>query len=164
MPKRYIDNLRAEHKSFQCFMDFGQRAQLQQLSEQLLGDMDMQWQANRLGEHLQNMAPQAGWERSYDFRGDQPMGMNEAMQAMQELSGLEELENFMRAVFRVRCGTSVPEGAEITVRERGRWYWIESTDTSSLLIFAMLRDLYDLQVKSEGYPGPVLTLPVGTGR
>ena len=75
-----------------------------------------------------------------------------------------ELENFMRAVFRVRCGTSVPEGAEITVRERGRWYWIESTDTSSLLIFAMLRDLYDLQVKSEGYPGPVLTLPVGTGR
>jgi hypothetical protein len=28
----------------------------------------------------------------------------------------------------------------------------------------MLRDLYDLQVKSEGYPGPVLTLPVGTGR
>ncbi len=73
-----------------------QREQLQQLSEQLLGDMDMQWQANRLGEHLQNMAPQAGWERSYDFRGDQPMGMNEAMQAMQELSGLEELENFMR--------------------------------------------------------------------
>ena len=73
-----------------------QRAQLQQLSEQLLGDMDLQWQANRLGEHLQNLAPQAGWERSYDFRGDQPMGMNEAMQAMQELSGLEELENFMR--------------------------------------------------------------------
>jgi uncharacterized protein with von Willebrand factor type A (vWA) domain len=73
-----------------------QRAQLQQLSEQLLGDMDLQWQANRLGEHLQNMAPQAGWERSYDFRGDQPMGMGEAMQAMQELSGLEELENFMR--------------------------------------------------------------------
>jgi uncharacterized protein with von Willebrand factor type A (vWA) domain len=73
-----------------------QRAQLQQLSEQLLGDMDLQWQANRLGEHLQNMAPQAGWERSYDFRGDQPMGMGEAMQAMQELSGLEELESFMR--------------------------------------------------------------------
>ncbi|MBM3730606.1 MAG: hypothetical protein FJW44_07275 [Actinobacteria bacterium] len=73
-----------------------QRAQLQQLSEQLLGDMDMQWQANRLGEHLRNMAPQAGWERGYDFRGEQPMGMGEAMQAMQELSGLEELENFMR--------------------------------------------------------------------
>jgi uncharacterized protein with von Willebrand factor type A (vWA) domain len=73
-----------------------QRAQLQQLSEQLLGDMDLQWQANRLGEHLQNMAPQAGWERRYQFNGDQPMGMGEAMQAMQELSGLEELENFMR--------------------------------------------------------------------
>ena len=73
-----------------------QRAQLQQLSEQLLGDMDLQWQANRLGEHLRNMVPEAGWDRRYQFNGDQPMGMNEAMQAMQELSGLEELENFMR--------------------------------------------------------------------
>ncbi|MEY4397172.1 MAG: hypothetical protein RLZZ40_928 [Actinomycetota bacterium] len=73
-----------------------QRAQLQQLSEQLLGDMDLQWQANRLGEHLQNMYPQAGWDKRYQFGGDQPMGMNEAMQAMQELSELEQLENFLR--------------------------------------------------------------------
>ena len=73
-----------------------QRAQLQQLSEQLLEDMDLQWQANRLGEHLQNMYPQAGWQRSYDFSGDQPMGMSEAMQAMQELSELDQLENFLR--------------------------------------------------------------------
>ena len=73
-----------------------QRAQLQQLSEQLLDDMDLQWQANRLGEHLQNMYPQAGWERRYDFNGDQQMGMNEAMQAMQELAELDQLENFLR--------------------------------------------------------------------
>ena len=73
-----------------------QRAQLQQLSEQLLEDMDLQWQANRLGEHLQNMYPQAGWDRRYQFSGDQPMGMGEAMQAMQELSELDQLENFMR--------------------------------------------------------------------
>jgi len=73
-----------------------QRAQLQQLSEQLLEDMDLQWQANRLGEHLQNMYPQAGWDKRYQFGGDQPMGMNEAMQAMQELSELEQLENFLR--------------------------------------------------------------------
>ena len=73
-----------------------QRAQLQQLSEQLLEDMDLQWQANRLGEHLQNMYPQAGWQRSYDFSGDQPMGMSGAMQAMQELSELDQLEDFLR--------------------------------------------------------------------
>ena len=73
-----------------------QRAQLQQLSEQLLEDMDLQWQANRLGEHLQNMYPQAGWDKRYQFGGDQPMGMNEAMQAMQELSELDQLENFLK--------------------------------------------------------------------
>ena len=73
-----------------------QRAQLQQLSEQLLEDMDLQWQANRLGEHLQNMYPQAGWDKRYQFGGDQPMGMNEAMQAMQELAELDQLENFLK--------------------------------------------------------------------
>jgi hypothetical protein len=76
----------------------------------------------------------------------------------------QELQEHMRAVFRVHCGTALPPDAEITVKEGGRWYWISSTDTSTLLTFSMLRDLYDLQVKSEGYPGPVLTLPVGTGR
>jgi len=75
-----------------------------------------------------------------------------------------ELQDHMRAVFRIHCGTSLPADAEISVKEGGRWYWISSVDVSTLRIFSMLRDLYDLQVKSEGYPGPVLTLPVGTGR
>ena len=73
-----------------------QRAQLQQLSDQLMEDMDLRWQADRLGQHLQQMFPDAGWERRYEFSGDQPMGMDEAMQAMQELGELDELESFMR--------------------------------------------------------------------
>ena len=73
-----------------------QRAQLQQLSDQLMEDMDLRWQADRLGQHLQQMFPDAGWERRYEFSGDQPMGMDEAMQAMQELSELDDLESFMR--------------------------------------------------------------------
>jgi uncharacterized protein with von Willebrand factor type A (vWA) domain len=73
-----------------------QRAQLQQLSDQLMEDMDLRWQADRLGQHLQQMFPDAGWERRYQFSGDQPMGMDEAMQAMQELGELDELESFMR--------------------------------------------------------------------
>jgi hypothetical protein len=31
-------------------------------------------------------------------------------------------------------------------------------------VFAMVRDMYDLQVTAEGQSTPILTLPVGTGR
>ena len=73
-----------------------QRAQLQQLSEQLLDDMDLRWQLDQLGGHLQQMFPQMGWQQSYDFEGQDPMGFAQAMQAMQDLGDLDQLENLLR--------------------------------------------------------------------
>jgi uncharacterized protein with von Willebrand factor type A (vWA) domain len=73
-----------------------QRAQLQQLSDQLLDDMDLRWQMDQLGRNLQQMFPQQGWGQSYDFQGQDPMGMGQAMQMMQELGELDQLENLMR--------------------------------------------------------------------
>ena len=73
-----------------------QRAQLQQLSDQLLDDMDLRWQLDQLGRSLQQMFPQEGWGQQYQFRGDDPMGMGEAMQMMQELGELDQLENLMK--------------------------------------------------------------------
>ena len=46
-----------------------QRAQLQQLSDQLLEDMDLQWQMQQLSGNLQQMFPQMNWQQSYDFDG-----------------------------------------------------------------------------------------------
>ena len=40
-----------------------QRAQLQQLAESLMEDMDLRWQVDRLGANLRQAFPQAGWER-----------------------------------------------------------------------------------------------------
>jgi uncharacterized protein with von Willebrand factor type A (vWA) domain len=73
-----------------------QRAQLQQLSEQLLDDMDLRWQLDQLGGHLQQMFPQMGWQQSYDFEGQDPLGFASAMQAMQDLGDLDQLENLLR--------------------------------------------------------------------
>jgi uncharacterized protein with von Willebrand factor type A (vWA) domain len=73
-----------------------QRAQLQQLSEQLLEDMDLRWQMDQLSKNLQSMFPQAGWQKSYDFSGQDPLGFADAMQSMQELSELDQLENLMK--------------------------------------------------------------------
>src|SRR4029077_5733824 len=40
-------------------------AQLQQLSDQLLEDMDLRWQMSQLGQNLQQMYPQMGWGQDY---------------------------------------------------------------------------------------------------
>ena len=73
-----------------------QRAQLQQLSDQLLEDMDLRWQMSQLGQNLQSMYPQMGWGQGYQFEGSDPMGMGQAMETMQELGDLDQLENLLR--------------------------------------------------------------------
>ncbi len=73
-----------------------QRAQLQQLSDQLLEDMDLRWQMDQLGQNLRSMFPQMNWNQSYDFEGQDPMGMAQAMQTMQDLGDLDQLENLLR--------------------------------------------------------------------
>jgi uncharacterized protein with von Willebrand factor type A (vWA) domain len=74
-----------------------QRAQLQQLSDQLLEDMDLRWQMSQLSQNLQAMYPQMGWEQGYQFEGSDPMGMGQAMQTMQDLGDLDQLENLLRS-------------------------------------------------------------------
>jgi uncharacterized protein with von Willebrand factor type A (vWA) domain len=73
-----------------------QRAQLQGLAEALLEDMDLRWQVDQLSEHLRSLFPQAGWDRRYDFRGQDPLGFAEAAMMLQELGDIDQLENLMR--------------------------------------------------------------------
>jgi uncharacterized protein with von Willebrand factor type A (vWA) domain len=73
-----------------------QRAQLQSLSEQLMEDLDLRWQMEQLGGHLQSMFPQMGWQQSYEFSGDDPMGMGQALSTMAELGEMDQLENLLR--------------------------------------------------------------------
>ncbi len=73
-----------------------QRAQLQGLAEQLLGDMDLRWQVDQLGQHLRSLFPQMGWDRRYNFEGQDPLNFGEAMELMQQLGDMDQLENLMR--------------------------------------------------------------------
>lgn len=73
-----------------------QRAQMQQLSDQLLEDMDLRWQADRLGRNLRDAFPDAGWENSYSFEGADPLDMASAMDAMGELGDLDQMERMLR--------------------------------------------------------------------
>ncbi len=73
-----------------------QRAQMQALSDQLLGDMDLRWQMDQLGQNLRQAFPQMGWDKGYGFQGDNPMGQGDAMSMMQELGNIDQLENLLR--------------------------------------------------------------------
>jgi len=75
----------------------GQRAQLQQLADQLLEDMDLRWQVDQLGSNLRQLFPQMGWDRRYGFEGQDPLGMAEAMQLMEQLGDMDQLENLLRS-------------------------------------------------------------------
>jgi uncharacterized protein with von Willebrand factor type A (vWA) domain len=74
-----------------------QRQQLQELSDQLLGDMDLRWQVEQLGQNLRSQFPQMGWDRGYSFEGQDPLGFSEAMQLMEQLGDMDQLENLMRS-------------------------------------------------------------------
>jgi hypothetical protein len=76
----------------------------------------------------------------------------------------EDLGPLVNAVFRVRCGDARPVNALISAHDGRRWYWIDNNDRTSRILFAMVRDMYNLQVTADGQGSPVLTPPVGAGR
>jgi len=64
-------------------------------------------------------------------------------------------------VFRIHRNTSMSDEASVEVMCDGDWYSIREKDITSKAIFALVTDLYNLQVKSENNIAPVLTIPVG---
>ncbi|MEM7285873.1 MAG: hypothetical protein AAF480_05940 [Actinomycetota bacterium] len=73
-----------------------QRQQLQALSDQLMEDMDLQWQAQQLAQNLQGQFPDLGWGQSYQFEGQNPMGMGEAQSVFEDLADLDQLEQMLQ--------------------------------------------------------------------
>ncbi|MDP9403910.1 MAG: hypothetical protein M3P85_11435 [Actinomycetota bacterium] len=74
-----------------------QRAQLQALSDELLSDLDLRWQVERLGDNLRRAFPGAGWDRGYEFSGRDPLGLAQAAGLMDRLGDLDQLENLLRS-------------------------------------------------------------------
>jgi uncharacterized protein with von Willebrand factor type A (vWA) domain len=73
-----------------------QRAQLQQLSDELMEDMDLRWQMDQLGQNLRNAFPSMGWDSSYRFNGDESLGWGSAQDVLQELGDLDRLEQLLK--------------------------------------------------------------------
>lgn len=64
-------------------------------------------------------------------------------------------------LFAVQSGTRRPKHAEVAVRYRDRWFWIDRQDVASRGTLTTLELLLSLQESGEEEAGPLLTLPVG---
>lgn len=74
-----------------------QRDELRALADQLLEDMDLRWQVERLSANLQRAVPGAGWERSHGFAGEPPLGLAGATDAAAQLGELERMEDLLQS-------------------------------------------------------------------
>ncbi len=74
-----------------------QQAQLRGLMDSVLEDMDLRWQVERLAQNLQRAVPDAGWQQSYDFNGEGPMGMDQATDLATQLGQLDRMEEVLQS-------------------------------------------------------------------
>ena len=88
---------RAEAMSrFMASLTPEQRAEMQALAEELMGDMDLSFEVSRLNANLRDLTPGRNWDRSAGFEGDRQLGMAEALGEIEQLSAMEQLEASMR--------------------------------------------------------------------
>ena len=72
-----------------------QRAQLEELAQELLADMDLRWQMDHLSGNLRNLFPEMGWEQSREFTGQDPLSLSEARQMFEDLADMDRLEQML---------------------------------------------------------------------
>ncbi|MEV4319889.1 VWA domain-containing protein [Actinocrispum sp. NPDC049592] len=89
-----IDALAARAAAAQRMMNSmsaEQRAELSELIQQAFGDPRLAGEVARLDAQLQSLRPGEDWTSSGRFRGNNPMGMGEGAQAMQDLAEMDAL-------------------------------------------------------------------------
>jgi uncharacterized protein with von Willebrand factor type A (vWA) domain len=90
-----------------------QRAELQRLSEQVLGDMDLSFQVSQLAGSLAGMYPELGWDEPAMGGGDDQMPMAATVDALERMSDYEELDRAMRGNY---AGASIDDVDEDKLR------------------------------------------------
>ncbi len=69
-----------------------QRAELGELMDQALADLDLAVEMGRLGDQLRARRPDLDWDGRRRMNGDEGLGVGDATSALEELADLEQLE------------------------------------------------------------------------
>jgi len=91
-----------------------ERAELQALSEQVLQDMDLAFEVDRLGSNLSSAFPDLGWGEPALAGGDEPMPLSATIDAMERLHELEELDRSLQGDY---PGASIDDVDEDALRQ-----------------------------------------------
>ncbi|GAC1420308.1 MAG: hypothetical protein NVSMB57_14370 [Actinomycetota bacterium] len=73
-----------------------QRSELMALSNEMLADLDLSFEVNQLSDSLREMFPDLSWDQQVRMSGENPLGLGEALDAIEGLADLEELERQLR--------------------------------------------------------------------
>ncbi len=68
-----------------------QREELSELMAQALGDLDLAAEMGRLNDNLRALRPDMGWSGRQRLRGDEPLGLGDATEALADLADLDAL-------------------------------------------------------------------------
>jgi uncharacterized protein with von Willebrand factor type A (vWA) domain len=72
------------------------REELQRLSDEIMSDLGLSFEMSRLNDSLRDLMPGMAWDESAGIDGDQPIGLQESLRAIEELADLDDLECTLR--------------------------------------------------------------------
>jgi uncharacterized protein with von Willebrand factor type A (vWA) domain len=90
-----------------------ERAELRALAEQVLQDMDLAFEVDRLGSNLASAFPDLGWGEPTLAGGDEPLPLSATIDAMERLHDLEELDRSLQGDY---PGASIDDVDEEALR------------------------------------------------
>ena len=90
-----------------------QRAELRALAEEMLGDMDLAFEVDRLASSLSGMFPDMPWGDPALAAGEEAMPMQATVDALERMSDYEQLDRSMRADY---AGASLEDVDEERLR------------------------------------------------
>jgi uncharacterized protein with von Willebrand factor type A (vWA) domain len=91
----HLQKQRAQMQSLLNSLSPEQRQQLQQMMNELMGDDELRDEFGQMAGMLDQLMPGDQRGSGYNFSGSQPLGLQEAMQLMQRMQGLDSLEEQM---------------------------------------------------------------------
>jgi uncharacterized protein with von Willebrand factor type A (vWA) domain len=92
--EQLLDQLARQAAAMQRMLDSmspEQRQELMELMEEALGDLDLASEMQRLTDNLRAARPDLPWSGQQRLRGDQPLGLGDATEALADLADLDAL-------------------------------------------------------------------------
>jgi uncharacterized protein with von Willebrand factor type A (vWA) domain len=110
----HLQRQRAQMQSLMNSLSPEQQAELQGMMDSLMQDDALRMELGRMAAMLDQLAPGDASGGSYNFSGSQPLGLQEAMQLMERMQGLDDLEGDLESA---QYGRGVGEVDAGRVRE-----------------------------------------------